>query len=115
MPDTGVTRSYDFHVSYQTIAPDGVQKNGLVVNNQFPGPLVEANWGDWIEVAVTNDLDNEGTSIHFHGFTQKETPWYDGVPSVAQCPVAPTKTFIMTFRADRYGSSWYHSKLPSAF
>ena len=47
MPDTGVTRSYDFHVSYRTIAPDGVQKNGLVVNGAFPGPLVEANWGDW--------------------------------------------------------------------
>ncbi|KAF2488415.1 hypothetical protein BU16DRAFT_226331 [Lophium mytilinum] len=109
MPDTGVTRSYDFHVSYQTIAPDGVKKNGLVVNGQYPGPLVEANWGDFIEVKVTNDLPNEGTAIHFHGLTQKDTPWYDGVPAVAQCPVAPTKTFTLTFRADRYGSSWYHS------
>lgn len=44
MPDTGVTRTYDMHVAYQTIAPDGVTRNGLTVNGQYPGPLVEANW-----------------------------------------------------------------------
>lgn len=44
MPDTGVTRYYNFTVSYQTIAPDGVQKDGIVINGQYPGPLIEANW-----------------------------------------------------------------------
>jgi hypothetical protein len=44
MPVTGVTRTYDLHVAYQTIAPDGVTRNGLTVNGQYPGPLVEANW-----------------------------------------------------------------------
>jgi hypothetical protein len=44
MPSTGVTRTYDMHVAYQTIAPDGVTRNGLTVNGQFPGPLIEANW-----------------------------------------------------------------------
>lgn len=115
MPDTGVTRSYDFHVSYGVIAPDGVQKNGLLVNNQFPGPMIEANWGDWIEVKVTNDLpaesqdQGEGTSLHWHGFVQHETPYYDGVPSVQQCPLAPEKSLTYRFRADHVGTSWYHS------
>lgn len=44
MPETGVTRTYDLHVAYQTIAPDGIPRNGLTINGQFPGPLVEANW-----------------------------------------------------------------------
>jgi hypothetical protein len=44
MPDTGVTRTYDLHVAYQTIAPDGVARNGITVNGQYPGPIVEANW-----------------------------------------------------------------------
>lgn len=44
MPDTGVTRTYDFHLAYQTIAPDGIPRSGLVINGQYPGPLVEANW-----------------------------------------------------------------------
>ncbi|KAF2686030.1 multicopper oxidase [Lentithecium fluviatile CBS 122367] len=110
MPDTGVTRTYDLHVAYQTIAPDGVTRNGLTINGQFPGPLVEANWGDWILFKVTNELTDEGTSMHAHGLFQTETPWYDGVPAVQQCPITPNGgTFEQLFRADRYGTSWYHS------
>ncbi|KAF1843096.1 multicopper oxidase [Cucurbitaria berberidis CBS 394.84] len=110
IPDTGVTRTYKLHVAYQTIAPDGVTRNGVTINGQFPGPLVEANWGDWIKFEIKNDLTNEGTTIHAHGLFQKETSWYDGVPAVAQCPIMPNGgTFEMLFRADRYGSSWYHS------
>lgn len=110
MPNTGVTRTYDLHVAYQTIAPDGVERNGLTINGQFPGPLVEANWGDWILFRVTNDLTDEGTTIHPHGLFQKETPWYDGVPAVDQCPITPNGGSLdMLFRADRYGTTWYHS------
>ncbi|KAK8203046.1 laccase [Phyllosticta capitalensis] len=111
MPDTGVTRYYNFTVSYQTIAPDGVQKDGIVINGQYPGPLIEANWGDWISVTVYNELGakNEGTSIHWHGLLQKETPWSDGVPGVTQCPIVPGQSLTYLFRADQYGTSWYHS------
>ncbi|KAF2875606.1 Cupredoxin [Massariosphaeria phaeospora] len=110
MPDTGVTRTYDLRVAYQTIAPDGVIRNGLTFNGQFPGPLIEANWGDWILFKITNDLTDEGTTIHAHGLLQKETSWYDGVPAVDQCPITPNGgKFEMLFRADRYGTSWYHS------
>jgi hypothetical protein len=54
MPDTGVTRTYDLHVAYQTIAPDGVSRNGLTVNGQYPGPLVEANW--YVPVEYNKDF-----------------------------------------------------------
>lgn len=108
-PNTGVTRHYDFTISYQTIAPDGVERQGLVVNGAFPGPTIEANWGDWIEVTVHNALGDEGTSMHWHGLLQTATPWMDGVPSVQQCPLAPGSTFTYRFKADLYGTSWYHS------
>jgi len=98
-----------FTISAGTIAPDGVQVPGLLINGQFPGPLIEANWGDWISVTVTNNLETEGTSLHWHGFLQKGTPHYDGVPGITQCPIAPGRTFTYTFRADLYGTSWYHS------
>jgi Multicopper oxidase len=112
VPVTGVTRFYDFTISYQKLAPDGVTKNGLLINGQFPGPLIEANWGDWIEVKVTNALTDEGTSIHWHGILQTGTPWFDGVPSVSQCPIAPGQSLTYRFRADLYGTSWYHCELP---
>ena len=47
--------------------------------------------------------------MHWHGFLQKQTPWYDGVPSVGQCPIAPGKTLTYQFQADLYGTTWYHS------
>lgn len=91
----------------------GTAKTGQYVltpdSNQFPGPTIEANWGDTIEVEVTNLLPNEGTTLHWHGLRQQGSPWMDGVPSVQQCPIAPNKTFTYLFQADLYGSSWYHS------
>lgn len=108
-PDTGVTRKYDFTISAKTIAPDGVEKPGIVVNGQFPGPLIEANWGDWIEVTVTNLLESDGTSLHWHGFLQVGTPYYDGTAAVQQCPIAPGKTFTYRFQAQLYGTTWYHA------
>ncbi|KAF2218981.1 Cupredoxin [Elsinoe ampelina] len=108
VPNTGRTRHYTFVVDEKIIAPDGVSKPGIVINGQFPGPMIEANWGDWIEVKVINRLA-EGTALHWHGFLQKDTPYYDGVPSVMQCPIAPGSSFTYRFRADLYGSSWYHS------
>ncbi len=80
----------------------------ILVNGAFPGPLIEANWGDWILgklvlpppsknkkkkvwihfsfgvilVTVNNLIEgpSEGTAIHWHGLLQKETPWLDGTP-----------------------------------
>lgn len=109
IPDTGVTKTYDLTVSSATIKPDGVTKPGLVVNGGFPGPLIEANWGDWIEINVQNDLPNEGTALHWHGLLQQGTQYYDGVPSVQMCPIAPGKSFQYLIRADLYGTTWYHS------
>lgn len=48
-PNTGVTRHYKFTVARGLKAPDGYQKQVILINGQFPGPMIEANWGDWIE------------------------------------------------------------------
>ena len=42
------------------MAPDGVERLMMVYNNQFPGPPIVANWGDWIVVHVTNNLKYNG-------------------------------------------------------
>jgi FtsP/CotA-like multicopper oxidase with cupredoxin domain len=68
-PDTGVTRTYNFCIKRAVGAPDGYQKDMILVNDMFPGPSIEANWGDWIEVTVKNEIvgPDEGTAIHWHG------------------------------------------------
>ncbi|KIX96559.1 uncharacterized protein Z520_07825 [Fonsecaea multimorphosa CBS 102226] len=110
-PVTGVVRSYNFEISRGYLAPDGVELEVLYVNGGFPGPTIEANWGDTIQVTVTNSITGpeEGTSLHWHGLLQQGTPFEDGVPGITQCPIAPGQTFTYTFNADLYGTSWYHS------
>ncbi|KAM5348887.1 hypothetical protein ACJ41O_008710 [Fusarium nematophilum] len=108
-PDTGVIRRYDFTVSRGTIAPDGYELDVILVNGQFPGPTIEANWGDTIQVTVTNEIEDEGLALHWHGFQQKGMPWEDGVPGVTQCPIPPGKSYTYQFYAEMYGTTWYHS------
>jgi FtsP/CotA-like multicopper oxidase with cupredoxin domain len=37
------------------------------------------------------------------------TQEYDGVPSVTQCPIAPGSSFTYRFKADVYGTTFWHS------
>lgn len=54
-------------------------------------------------------MEQNGTSIHFHGIRQHYTSQMDGVPSITQCPIAPSDSFTYTWKATQYGSSWWHS------
>ncbi|MCJ1296813.1 hypothetical protein MMC34_008380, partial [Xylographa carneopallida] len=51
VPVTGVIRPYVFTISRGTIAPDGVSRSVILINGQFPGPTIEANWGDTIQLS----------------------------------------------------------------
>lgn len=69
IPDTNITRYYDLTIARCSLAPDGVQKDMICVNGQFPGPTLTADWGDKFEVTVHNRLTDpeDGTAIHWHG------------------------------------------------
>lgn len=53
----------------QNISPDGFQRKGILVNGQFPGPILEVCQGDEVEVQVRNELPYPVT-VHFHGETR---------------------------------------------
>lgn len=110
-------REYEFTVARGIISPDGFQKEAILVNGQFPGPTIEANYGDTLSITVRNNITGpeEGTSIHWHGIVQIGTPYYDGVAAVSQCPIAPGKSMTYTFVADSYGSSFYHAHYSSQY
>ncbi|KAJ4397339.1 hypothetical protein N0V93_001564 [Gnomoniopsis smithogilvyi] len=109
VPDTGVTREYWLNVVNTTASPDGIERVVLAVNGSVPGPTLIGDWGDNFIVHVTNSMENNGSSIHFHGIRQNYTNEMDGVPSITQCPIAPGDTKTYKWRAAQYGSSWYHS------
>ncbi|KAL9100135.1 MAG: hypothetical protein Q9163_004451 [Psora crenata] len=106
----GITRRYILDVSEMALAPDGVcMPHAKVFNGSYPGPWIQACWGDDIEVTVRNHLWYNGTTVHWHGIRQLNTVEMDGVNGVTQCPIAPGEEYTYRFKAIQYGSSWYHS------
>ncbi|KAI0160898.1 multicopper oxidase-domain-containing protein [Hypoxylon sp. FL1284] len=103
-------REYVFNTTQANAAPDGFPKPMVLVNEQSPGPLIEANTGDIIRVHVYNLMVNQSTTIHWHGINQRRTPWMDGVAGVSQCAIPPLQNFTYEFRVlDQRGTFWWHA------
>ncbi|EGP88992.1 putative multicopper oxidase, type 1 [Zymoseptoria tritici IPO323] len=115
-PETTVTRSYTLTITNSTCNPDG---NGerlcQLINGQYPGPTITADWGDLLSIKIINKLEDNGTAIHFHGVRQLNTCGADGVPGITQCPIAPGAEFTYLFRATQFGTSWYHSHFSNQY
>lgn len=109
VPNTGVTREFWLELVNTTASPDGYEMGVLTVNGTIPGPTLVVDWGDEVIVHVTNKLENNGSTIHWHGLRQYYNNQNDGVPSVVQCPSAPNTTYTYKWRAEAYGTTWYHS------
>jgi FtsP/CotA-like multicopper oxidase with cupredoxin domain len=77
---------------------------GWSYNGQIPGPAIEAQVGDVLEVRLTNSLP-EPTTIHWHGLRVPAA--MDGTDTV-QSPIAPGETFTYRFRLLDAGTFWYH-------
>ncbi|KAI1337620.1 Cupredoxin [Xylariaceae sp. FL0016] len=107
----GITREYWIEVGENDqVPPDGVQKTlGKYFNGTYPGPIIEACWGDQIVVHVTNRCQDNGTTIHWHGIRQLGSNEMDGVNGITQCPIATDDSFTYNFTAEQYGHTWYHS------
>lgn len=102
-------RKYTWVIRDQEHNPDGVYRPMILVNNQFPGPLIEVNEGDTVVVSVDNQAVN-ATSIHWHGIYQNGTSYMDGTVGVTQCPIPPGGQFIYEFTVSgQSGTYWWHA------
>ncbi|KAJ2897955.1 laccase precursor [Zalerion maritima] len=102
-------RKYRWTISDAILNPDGVHRPMILINNQFPGPLVRANEGDTIVVHIDNQGIN-ATSIHFHGLFQNGTNDMDGTVGVTGCAIAPNSTHTYEFQVSgQSGTYWYHA------
>ncbi|KAL9621671.1 MAG: hypothetical protein Q9160_003924 [Pyrenula sp. 1 TL-2023] len=103
------SREYEWTITDETYNPDGVFRPMMLVNRQFPGPLIECNDGDTLIIHVHNKAEN-ATSIHWHGLFQQGTPWMDGTVGISQCPIVPGSSFAYKFKVqDQSGTYWWHS------
>ncbi|KAF5550364.1 laccase precursor [Fusarium phyllophilum] len=103
------TREYFWTINDAVLNPDGVFRPMILINNQYPGPLVECNEGDTIIVHVENKAFN-ATAIHFHGMFQNGTNNMDGTVGITQCAIAPNSNFTYKFDVKgQHGTYWYHA------
>lgn len=83
----------------------------IVINGQFPGPLIRANEGDRIVVNVHNSATNS-TSLHWHGQFQNGTNWMDGTTGITGCGIAPGESFRYELEIkNQRGTYWYHAHI----
>jgi len=108
------------NVVNKVIAPDGFPRSTVLVNGQFPGPLIAANKGDRFSLNVVDSLTDptmlRSTSIHWHGLFQDNSSWADGTAFVTQCPIAANHSFLYDFvPTGQTGTYWYHSHLATQY
>ena len=81
--------------------------HAVTVNGTLPAPLLRLKEGQNVQIAVTNRLHSEDTSIHWHGLL---LPFQmDGVPGVSFPGIGPGETFLYDFPVKQSGTYWYHS------
>jgi L-ascorbate oxidase len=79
------------------------------INGEFPGPTIRAMKGDKVHITVINNLaNNEVLSIHWHGISQKGTPWADG-SCITNSNFDNGKSHTYVFNRMDSGTFWYHS------
>ena len=83
-------------------------RKAILVNDSFVGPTLHLELGDHVEFLVRNHL-REDTAVHFHGISQKESPWADGTPGLTQKEIRPGASYLYKWQADEPGVYFYHA------
>ena len=85
----------------------GREVDGYTLNGTSPGPLIEADQGDLVEVRVRNESVPDGITLHWHGVDVPNA--VDGVAGVTQDAVGIGEEHTYRFVAEDAGTYWYHS------
>ncbi|KAF3446788.1 hypothetical protein FNV43_RR11968 [Rhamnella rubrinervis] len=101
---------YDWTVSYSRRAPLGVEKQVIVINDEFPGPLLNASTNDIVHVNIHNNL-MEPFLMTWNGIHVRRNSWQDGAQET-NCPIMPGQSWTYTFQLkDQIGSFFYFPSL----
>ena len=86
---------------------DGRTGHAVAINGTVPAPLIRLKEGQNVRLTVENRLEDEDTSIHWHGFL---VPFQmDGVPGISFPGIRPGTSFTYEFPIRQSGTYWYHS------
>ncbi|WP_456825530.1 multicopper oxidase family protein [Cellulomonas sp. P5_E12] len=80
---------------------------GYTLNGSSPGPTIDAQVGDLVQVTLVNGSVPDGTTLHWHGVDVPNAE--DGVAGVTQDAVPVGGSHVYRFVAEDAGTFWYHS------
>ena len=102
------TATYHFRVGRTELNPDGRQPvRAVTVNGTMPGQEIRVREGELLRVQLENRLDDQPTSIHWHGLLLPAA--MDGVPDLSMAPLPPQRVFVYEYPLKQSGTYWYHS------
>ncbi|KAK8950239.1 hypothetical protein KSP40_PGU000005 [Platanthera guangdongensis] len=101
---------FTWNVTYGVISPLGVPQQVILINGQFPGPVINCTSNNNIVVNVFNNLD-EPFLLSWNGIQQRKDSWQDGVAGT-NCPILPGQNFTYHWQAkDQIGTFYYFPSL----
>src|SRR5574344_977186 len=101
-------REYQLVIDEAVVSPTGKPVKRIIVNGQFPAPLLEFEEGDEAIIRVKNNLKNQDSSIHWHGMLLPGI--MDGVPGFNGFNgIKPQSEYVYKFKIRQSGTYWYHA------
>jgi CopA family copper-resistance protein len=100
-------RTFDLRIGATPVNLTGASRTALSVNGSIPAPTLRWREGDSLTLRVSNDLDDEDTSIHWHGILLPAN--MDGVPGLSFHGIRPGETYVYRFDVKQGGTYGYHS------
>ena len=87
-------QKFELTLTWEKHAPDGFERDMMLVNGQFPGPLMEIDQGDDVEVIVLNQTPYN-TTVHCHGkygSVLRFNEYHPHVSQASRCSILPGQT-----------------------
>ncbi|KAF2564284.1 hypothetical protein F2Q70_00016160 [Brassica cretica] len=102
--------SHEWVVSYSERSILGANKQVILINDMFPGPILKATAGDVVNVNIFNHL-TEPFLMTWNGLQMRKNSWQDGVRGT-NCPILPGTNWTYRFQIkDQIGSYFYFPTL----
>lgn|GEM_PF-475693 len=107
-----VVRHYELTARVEQVTLPSGQTTEAWTFGSLPGPALEAQLGEVMEVVLKNRDVAAGVTLHWHGYDVPNA--MDGVAGATQDAVMPRNSMTYRFTAAQTGTYWYHTHQDSA-
>lgn len=112
LPSNAAVRRYELTARVEQVTLPSGRTTEAWTFGSLPGPTLEAQLGEVVEVILNNRDVQAGVTLHWHGYDVPNA--MDGVAGATQDAVLPGQSMTYRFAAVQAGTYWYHTHQDSA-